>query len=254
MDIETIPTGEKREWAVALRAVRKLLADPQATEQVFVIMRALNASDGPRNSQKLMRTPDGPRMAYHHVELASERFSDPAWLAQFAPGTVGAAYRGFLEATGFSATGLADISNLEQGELIQPHPYAWLGRRTRDVHDIWHVLTGYSANEPGGEAGLVAFSYAQTGGLGWAAIAVAAALRGLSAFRSLAVPAMIWEGYRNGRHAAWLLGEDYEALFAEPLEAARARLRVRTPKRYLALRERMATFLAPPEAMAVAAE
>lgn len=254
MEVDSIPTGEKREWGVAFRAVRKLLADPQDTPQVFIIMRALNAGEAPKNFRKLMQTPEGPRLAYERVELASQRFSDAEWLAQFGPGTVGAAYRGFLEATGFTAQGLADISNLEQREDLQPHPYAWLGRRTRDVHDIWHVLTGYSANEPGGEAGLVAFSYAQTGGLGWAAIALAAALRGIAAFKSLEVPAMIWEGYRNGRHAKWLLAEDYEALFAEPIAAARARLRIRTPGRYLALRERMADFLRAQPAMAVAAE
>lgn len=254
MEADSIPTGEKREWGVALRAVRKLLADPNDTTQVFIIMRALNAGEAPKNFRKLMQTADGPRLAYERVELASERFSDPEWLGQFAPGTVGAAYRGFLESTGFTAQGLADISNLEKAEVLQAHPYAWLGRRTRDVHDIWHVLTGYSANEPGGEAGLVAFSYAQTGGLGWAAIALGAALRGISALKSLEVPAMILEGYRNGRHAKWLLAEDYEALFAEPIEAARARLRIRTPGRYLALRERMADFLSPAPAMAIAAE
>ena len=254
MNIETIPTGEKREWGVALRAVRKLLADPNDTTQVFIIMRALNAGEAPKNFRKLMQTPEGPRLAYERVELASERFSDPVWLAQFGPGTVGAAYLEFLESTGFTAQGLADISNLEKREDLQAHPYAWLGRRTRDVHDIWHVLTGYSANEPGGEAGLVAFSYAQTGGLGWAAIALGAALRGVSALKSLEVPAMILEGYRNGRHAKWLLAEDYEALFAEPIQSARARLRIRTPKRYIALRERMADFLRAQPGMAVAAE
>lgn len=254
MEQDSIPTGEKREWGVALRAVRKLLADPNATEQVFIIMRALNAGEAAKNYRKLMQTEVGPRLAYERVELASQRFSDPAWLAQFGPGTVGAAYRGFLESTGFTAEGLADISNLEKREDLVAHPYAWLGRRTRDVHDIWHVLTGYSANEPGGEAGLVAFSYAQTGGLGWAAIALGAAIRGLTELKSLEVAKMVWEGYRNGRHAAWLLAEDYEALFAEPIESARARLRIRTPRRYLALRERMGNFLQARGGMAVAAE
>lgn len=254
MDSDTIPTGEKREWGVALRALRKLLGNPDDTTQVFVIMRALNAGEAAKNFRKLMRTPDGPRLAYDRVELASERFTDPAWLSQFGPGTVGAAYRHFLESTGFSADGLADISNLEKREALDRHPYAWLGRRTRDVHDIWHVLTGYSANEPGGEAGLVAFSYAQTGGLGWAAIALGAALRGIRALGSLEVPAMIWEGYRNGRYAKWLLAEDYEALFAEPIDAARARLRIRPAGRYQALRGRMADFLRGQPAMAVAAE
>ena len=34
----------------------------------------------------------------------------------------------------------------------------------------------------------------------------------------------IWQGYKRGKAAAWLLGEDYERLMAEPLESARKRL------------------------------
>jgi len=106
---------------------------------------------------------------------------------------------------------------------------AWFGRRTRDVHDIWHVLTGYHRDGMG-EACLVAFSYAQTRGLGWAFIAVGAALRRRGArypYRKA-----IWQGYRRGRRAAWLLGEDYERLLAEPLEAARRRLNLTPPTIY----------------------
>lgn len=102
------------------------------------------------------------------------------------------------------------------------HPHAWMARRIRDVHDIWHVLTGYQADEPLGEAALVAFSYAQTRGLGWAFIATAAALKSLRVSRSTAFARAVLEGWRRGRRAGWLLGEDYEVLLNEPLEAARA--------------------------------
>ncbi|MGL1788664.1 Coq4 family protein, partial [Vibrio parahaemolyticus] len=65
------------------------------------------------------------------------------------------------------------------------HPYVWFGRRIRDAHDIWHTLTGYQADEPLGEAALVAFSFAQVGGLGWAWIAAAASIKSLFVFRRL---------------------------------------------------------------------
>ena len=247
-------TTGKRDWRTAFDAIRKLLANGDDTTQVFRIMRALNVGNAPMNYARFIATEEGGRMAYERAELA-QVFSQPGYADQFAPGTVGAAYADFLRSTGYSADGLVEVSRLEEADPVdEAHPYLWMGRRIRDSHDIWHVLTGYSANEPGGEAGLVAFSYAQTGGLGWAAIALAAALRGIAAFKSLEVPAMIWEGYRNGRHAKWLLAEDYEALFAEPIAAARARLRIRTPGRYFALRERMADFLRAQPAMAVAAE
>ncbi|MGO4327539.1 Coq4 family protein [Cupriavidus sp. M-11] len=232
MAIATSPDLYKRDLPTAFRAIRKLLANGDDTTQVFLIMRALNGPAAPRNFSRLMKTPAGRRLAYLRVELA-ERLSDPAFVASFAPGTLGAAYRSFLEETGYSAADLAKISNLNREPLVED-PYAWFGRRTRDIHDIWHVLTGYSADETLGEAALVAFSYAQTGGLGWGFIAVSATLHSLRLTRSTAFARAVIEGYRHGRKAKWLLGEDYETLLHEPLDAARARLGIARPDRYLA--------------------
>ncbi len=233
-DDDHIPGVERRrDWRGAARALRRLLANGDDTEQVFKIMRALNADVGARNYRRLIETPGGGAIAYRRVELV-ERFSDPEFIGRFAPGTVGAAYRDFLASTGYSAAGLAEVSlnaNADRN-LNEPHPYAWMGRRERDIHDVWHILTGYRANEHLGEACLVAFSYAQTRGLGWAAIGLAAALKSIRTTRSLAFARAVAEGYRLGRRAAWLHGEDYEALFAEPIAAARARLRIGEPVRY----------------------
>ena len=90
------------------------------------------------------------------------------------------------------------------------------------MHDIWHVVTGYSRDALG-EACLVAFSFAQTGGLGWALIALGAAAKSRDAGPYPFAKA-IWQGHRRGKAARWLLGEDYEALMNEPMAAARVRL------------------------------
>lgn len=243
MNGTAMPDMTRRDWRGAFRALRALLANGDDTTQVFVIMRALNGNQGPKHFARLMRVPAGPRLAYQRVELA-ERLSDPAFVAAFASGTVGAAYRAFLAETGYSAAGLADISNLERHAALIEHPYAWFGRRTRDVHDIWHVLTGYKADETLGEAALVAFSYAQTGGLGWAAIAVGAALKSIRVTGGLAFARAVIEGYRHGRAATWLMGEDYEALLHEPLDAARTRLGIRAPVRYRAAQAELGAELA----------
>jgi ubiquinone biosynthesis protein COQ4 len=150
---------------------------------------------------------------------------DGAWLDSFAPGTVGAAYRDFVRSEQLSADGLASISRERRGTAVdEAHPYAWFGRRIRDTHDIWHVLTGYHRDGLG-EACLVAFSYGQTGSLGWAVIALGAMFRGRKR-AGHPYARTIWQGYQRGRAARWLPAEDYEALLAEPLEAARRRLGV----------------------------
>ncbi|HKR88746.1 MAG TPA: Coq4 family protein [Phenylobacterium sp.] len=208
------------EWGRALAALRKLLADGEDTAQVFEIMRALNGKANVRNYQRLLTTREGGRIAYEHVELA-DLLMDDAWLDALPDGSVGAAYREFMRAERLSAEGLAAVSRQRLAQIEQAHPYAWFGRRTRDIHDVWHVLTGYGRDRLG-EACLVAFSYAQTRGPGWALIALGAVLR----TRNLPVARAIWQGFRRGRAAAWLPGEDYERLLNEPLDAARRRLRI----------------------------
>ncbi len=184
--------------------------------QVFRVMQALNAGTSEKNYRRLLETPEGGRIAYERLELVG-KLMDRAWLAQFAPGTVGAAYRGFLDKTGYSADGLAEVSREVHGEDVLEHPYAWFGRRERDLHDIWHVLTGYKADDPLGELCLVAFSYAQSKGLGWGFIAASGALKSLREPHSARSFRAIWEGYQHGRAAHWLHAENIEALFAEPL-------------------------------------
>ncbi|HEY0104441.1 MAG TPA: Coq4 family protein [Rhizomicrobium sp.] len=246
-----IDMKRRRDWKAAFGAMRRLIADPNDTVQVFLIMRALNADVVAKNYHRLLQTVEGGRIAYDRVELVT-RLMDRAFLARFAPGTVGAAYRAFLERTGYSAAGLKDVGEEAHGRGSSDvaHPYAWFGRRERDIHDIWHVLTGYQADDPLGELCLVAFTYAQTGGFGWGFIALIGALKSLGEPNGRAIRGAVREGYAHGRAASWLHAEDYEALFAEPLDAARTRLIIAPPVRYRRAKDATATQFAH----AVAAE
>ncbi len=235
--IDTLPAAmrplpkPRREWGAALRAVRKLVKDKEDTTQVFEIMRALNGTSIRDCYDKMLTTLSGGRQAFERKELV-ERLMDDAWLDQFAPGTLGAAYRHFIRSQHLSAEGLAEVSRTTGGDIDVPHPHAWMGRRARDVHDIWHVLSGYHRDALG-EACLVAFSYAQLRGLGWALIAVAAVLR--SSGGDYPYARAIWQGYQRGKAASWLLAEDYEHLLGEPLEAARQRLGITPATLYNAI-------------------
>ena len=215
------PMSTKLDWPNALRSLRRLLNDKDDTTAVFEIMRALNGSSTAKGYLKLLKTRDGGRIAYARPEFA-QLLMDDAWLDSLPDGSVGAAYRGFIREEQLSAEGLAEISREGSTDVDEPHPYAWMGRRTRDVHDIWHILSGYHRDGLG-EACLVAFSYAQTRGLGWALIGLGAASRARKSKEQPYVKA-IWQGYQRGKAAKWLLGEDYERLMAEPLESARRRL------------------------------
>jgi len=216
-------TSPKLDWMHALRSLRRLLNDKEDTGQVFEIMRALNGGSTAKGYLRLLETQQGGRIAYERPEFA-HRLMDDAWLDSLPEGSVGAAYRSFIREEQLSADGLVEISRQGAPAVDEQHPYAWMGRRTRDVHDIWHILSGYHRDGLG-EACLVAFSYAQTKGLGWALIAAGAAWRARDA-RTYPYKRAIWQGYRRGKAAKWLLGEDYERLMAEPLETARRRLNI----------------------------
>lgn len=220
----------------ALRAFGRLVRDKEDTAQVFEIMRALSGGSLQRGYDRMLTTVEGGRQAYLREELA-RKLDDPDWLAKFPEGSVGGVYRAFREARGFTAQGLADEARKVAPETVDaPHPVVWYSRRIRDVHDIWHVLTGYGTDALG-EACVVSFSHAQTGNLGFAFIGWGAAAEIRREVPTVPALRAVAQAWRLGRSARWLPGLDYEALFAEPLEAARARLGLRAPTVYLAVPE-----------------
>ena len=210
----------KRDWRGAFGALRRLLHDKDATQEVFEIMRALNGDSTRRGYQRLLTTADGGRLAYAREELA-QKLADRAWLATLPPGSLGATYRDFTDAGGVTPQGLVAVSSNVMMDIA--HPIAWFGRRIRDSHDLWHVTTGYGLDSLG-EACLVAFSYAQTRSLGWAFIAVGAAFKSRKAPTRQPYVAAIREGYARGKAARWLPAQDWTALLPLPLADVRARL------------------------------
>lgn len=218
----------------AFKAVSRLMADKEDTAAVFDLMRALSGKSVSKGYARLMSTSRGGRIAYERDEL-NDRLMDRAWLESFAPGTVGAAYLAHMDERGFTADGLKEISEQTLDSQVEAaHPLTWYGRRLRDVHDIWHVLTGYRTDALG-EACLVAFSYQQTRSLGFGVIAFAAGNKLASAKNGQPYKAAIREAHQRGKACAWLPEVDYPELFAENLEAARARLGIKPASIYLSI-------------------
>jgi ubiquinone biosynthesis protein COQ4 len=234
-DVRYKPPSASMDLPRALKAFRALLRNKEDTAQVFEIMRALNGRSVARGYLRLLRTRGGGPQAYAREELI-ELLDDDAAMSAYPPGTVGAEYFAWRVAEGLSAEGLAQESRkgLDLTQLETRHPYAWFGRRIRDVHDLWHILSGYGRDALG-ESCLVAFSYAQTKGPGWALIAAGAALNARRLGGGAEHRAAIWEGYQRGLKARWLLAEDYRGILAEPVEVARRRLGITPAYRYDAI-------------------
>jgi ubiquinone biosynthesis protein COQ4 len=104
----------------------------------------------------------------------------------------------------------------------------WFFDRLRDMHDLWHVLTGYGRDEAG-EAANLAFTFAQTRHQGIGVIVVAAALIGSRSNR-FEWQRYLYRAWRRGRRAAWLPAVAYERLLDRPLEEVRRSLAIEPPE------------------------
>ena len=160
------------------------------------------------------------------------RLRDRARLAAMPEGSLARAYLAFVDAEGITADGLVDASL--EGERRQPDAdsdEAYVGRRMRDAHDLWHTVTGYKADLIG-EVALLSFSNAQIWNPGVSVVVGVGVLK----IRKLRVARAITSARLQGMRAAWLPSAPWEALLPLPLADVRARLRVRPARPYEELR------------------
>lgn len=215
----------------ALHALRELVRNPADTERVFHVMDALRGATAERNLARLERLrPELIERGGNILDVLCDR----AGLRAMPADSLGRAYLGFCEREGITPEGLVEASRAAGREDGEGAGF-WLQRRLRDTHDLWHVVTGYGT-DPRGEVNVVAFSFAQTGHLGFAAIAVAGTLKHAGSAGLRRSAATTWQAYRTGRRAAWLPAQDWAGLLVRPLAEVRMRLGLRMGEDDTALR------------------
>ena len=212
----------------AFRAIRSLTRDREDTRQAFLLVDALRGKTTLRQFARFRESDAGRAMVAERRSLLA-RLSNRAALAQLPPGSLGRAYYDFMASEKLSAEGLVEASKGALRPAVDE--IAWFRERNREMHDLLHVTAGYG-RDPLGEVCVVAFSYAQTGLKGFAVIAAIGALRIARRLRSVRVLRTVYEAYRQGRRAAWVIGADWENLLAQQLDAVRARFQVVPPVQY----------------------
>lgn len=221
-------------FGVAWRALRQLVADPERTDLVFVIIRALSGNSLERSFQRVMADPEGVKTLDEGRSLL-DTLSDLETLRALPEGTLGRTYAAFMDEQGLTARGLVEASELpEDDDVVYLDPRAQrLGERMRDMHDLWHVVTGYNRDLLGEDA-LLAFTYAQTRnrGIGFIALMGMFELWRHGMSKSIRI---VRDGYRRGRSAAFLPAADWEALLARPLVEVRKELSLADPPGYTPL-------------------
>src|SRR6185295_19117735 len=137
------------------------------------------------------------------------------------PGSFGRVYADFMDEAKLDATGLVEAEETATqtygrpaDEPVDPEREFFFDR-LRDMHDLWHVLTGYGRDEAG-EAANLAFTYAQIGNPGIGLIVLAAAVLGPHG-EWFSWQRYLLRAWRRGRRASWLPAARYEELLALPL-------------------------------------
>jgi len=213
----------------ALRAIRSLMQDPERTDQVFEIIDALAGDAGQRGLARLRKEPIGKRLlAEKHAIIHTLRDRD--YLRSLPADSLGHAYLAFMEREDLSADGLVDAS---AGQPVNEDPdQRFYGSQLRDMHDLWHIVTGYG-RDSFGELCVLAFTYAQTRNRGIGTIVLFGVRNASRVIGWRAAWRGVAEGYRRGRAAAWLPAQDWRALLALPLDAVRQALNVAPAHHYV---------------------
>lgn len=210
------------------RALGALLRDPDDLPQVFTLIESMSGTAPHRLMLGFRRTEVGRRLLRDKPDIAPT-LSDRAALRALPEGSLGRAYLAFVEAEGISAEGIRDAST--QGMTRERWHFEYLHQRMRDTHDLWHAATGYQGDVLG-ELALLAFSLGQNWNTAIALIVVSAIVKG----HAHGATAVIRDGFRRGRKAAWLPAQDWESLLVLPLDVVRARLRLEAPAAYVPVR------------------
>jgi ubiquinone biosynthesis protein COQ4 len=221
----------------ALRAMRALLRNPDDTARVFDVIDALSGRTRARVFERFRAHSDGRRLLAQRPDLLA-RLSDRDRLLALPEDTLGRRYAEFMQREKISADGLVAANEATRDEL--PPDRRWFADRLRDMHDLWHVVTGYERDLIG-EAALLAFTFAQTRNPGIGFIVAVAYWKAGRVNRG--ARRLLREGYRRGRRAAWLPAVAWESLLEVPLSQVREQIGIGEPPIYLQLRSDAAPAL-----------
>ncbi len=159
--------------------------------------------------------------------LLEERYLAPVpdldALRAMDDGTLGRAFATHIDDNGL------DVNKLRESAFIEAHArdgedQGYLAERGFQLHDLFHVLTGYDTS-PLGEVGVVSFTAAQTGSPYPIFIMTTRPLQ-MALYEPELLPFVmdtVTEGWTRGRQADMLVGIRWEDHWAAPLQELRER-------------------------------
>ena len=231
-----------RNLRVARQAMEILAENPDDTAQAIVAIAAMSGNSNERLFKRFKKSPKGRQILEQKRDLY-EILCDRERLLAMPKGSLGRTICEWFIRENISAEGLAGASEAAAKEFPDRQVNAGAqgkiyGSRLLNLHDVFHVLTGYD-RDMRGEIAVLAFTVPQTWSTGIAYLV----------WRSLTsnpwnseVSKLIRQGFRRGLRAEWLVDQDWESLFEQPIDQVRAQLDIGAPPVY----EQLRSLAAPP--------
>jgi ubiquinone biosynthesis protein COQ4 len=230
-DTETGAVVQKVQWRRAIRAMVGLAGDTARTDHVFEIITALTGGSFERTYQAFVQSSTGRTLLEERPSLMT-LLDDRERLLGMPEGSLGREYLAFMDQYELSADGLVSAQDTarESGGSLQFDPdRQYVADRLRDMHDLWHVLSGYGMDDTGEIANLW-FSVGQFGNPGMAFIAFLGTIGGTWSDR-LAWQRYCYRAFLRGKQAVPLVSAPIETMLELPIDEARARLGIEPPSK-----------------------
>ena len=125
-----------KDWILTLNAIQIVLRDSNRTEQIHVVEETTGRTRFGAVLQELRGTPEGRAFLSRRLEINRDQV-DFEMLRRLPAATLGGAYIRHLDDNGLSADTQAALTR-----HVEDPDIAYLVRRFRQTHDVWHPLTG----------------------------------------------------------------------------------------------------------------
>lgn len=189
-----------------------LFGDLTSTPTLHLLTTRISAS---QEGKQMLETLSPPRFPSHGSESLIA-------MRDLAPGTLGREYARFMDVRGF------EPESRDEVRFVENDRHRWLLQRYRDVHDVWHVLTGMPTTVLG-ELAQKWFEASQTGLPVAVMSALVGPLRLSSGNRQVLRRDLIPWAVSCGTNAEDLLAIRYEDYLEDDVEQLRKRWRIWCP-------------------------
>jgi ubiquinone biosynthesis protein Coq4 len=190
--------------------------NPQDTNTVFRLSDSLSAN---LNSEQRLKIGEMLNQNPLSSQMMQEKYLAPRYntedLAHYAPGTLGYAYYRHLHDNGYDPNFVPVLKVTDD--------FSYFLRRLGQLHDIWHVVTGFDTSIPG-EIGLQAFVAAILPDQQFPISIISGGfLHSVMHNPSLSTPLLdaTTQGWQNGQKARPFLAVKWEELWDRSLDELR---------------------------------